>query len=360
MPIKSVVINGRFLTRQRTGVDRFAYETVAALDRLISEGRVLNGVSVDLAVPSSFNDSIEYEAINVRRVGRRSGVAWEQFDLWYATRNELLVNLCNSGPLLSKHQIVVIHDVTPARVPEAYSWAFRRWYDVIIPLLYRRSASVCTVSNFSRSELAAVFGPRDRVVVLPEGADHMGRIEADENYVERNGLDRRPYVLAVSSMAPHKNFASVARAASLLSDRNFDFVVAGGTNPKVFAASGATGEGIHFLGYVTDGELKALYENAACFVFPSLYEGYGLPPTEAMACGCPVVSSDAASMPEVCGDGAVYFDPTNTDSLMRCLVEVMNDGVLRDKLAHRGRSRAANMNWHNAAMTLAGEIARLV
>src|SRR5207253_1940106 len=117
------------------------------------------------------------------------------------------------------------------------------------------------------------------------------------------------YVLAVGSLTPNKNFNGVVRAATLLGDLDCKIVAAGGANTRVFNGVALADDALIMAGYVTDGELHALYENAACFIFPSFYEGFGLPPLEAMHCGCPVIVSDRASLPEVCGEAAVYCDP---------------------------------------------------
>lgn len=356
-----IAINGRFLSRRLAGVDRFAIEVVRSLDRLVAgDSGLFKGTDIIVLVPAGTNCDFGVESILVVECGTRSGVLWEQFDLPAAAGDRLLVNLCNTGPVFRKHQLTVIHDVAPSRVPESYGFLFRAWYRLLIPTLYRRSQSVCTVSAFSRDELTDLHGTRGDICVLPEGADHMGRLAADPAVLERHGLNGRPYVLAVSSLSPHKNFAAVVRAVEAIGEVDFDVVIAGGQNPRVFAgSSGDLPPSVKYVGYVSDEELKALYENAACFVFPSIYEGYGLPPTEAMACGCPVVAAKAASIPEVCGDAAIYFDPNDSVDLARVLASVMGDPGLRAELRKKGLARAGTMLWRNAALSLLNEIHRV-
>jgi glycosyltransferase involved in cell wall biosynthesis len=237
------------------------------------------------------------------------------------------------------------------KMPMAFSRAFRLWYRVLVPLLGKVSRTVLTVSEFSRQEIASAFGvPRDKISVVVEGGEHILRIPADTTAIQRFGLSGRPYILAVSSMAAHKNFQLVLDAISCLGNPPFDVAIAGGANPRVFGVSGMVDcERVKWLGYVSDAELRALYESAICFVFPSLYEGFGIPPLEAMNCGCPVLASLAASIPEVCGDAALYFDPHDADELATLLLRVANDSALCAELVMKGHERAAQFSWEMAA-----------
>jgi glycosyltransferase involved in cell wall biosynthesis len=359
--INTVSINGRFLSRKPTGVDRFACEVLTALDQMVAdqEAAVAN-LSFQILVPSQGEPKRQFAHLPTRRIGKRAGQMWEQWDLALAARGGLLVNLCNTAPLWGARQLTVIHDAATARVPESYGRLFRLWYGLVIPAAYKRSVSVCTVSQFARADLASLYGPRVDVRVLPEGTEHMAIIASDSRLLATHGLQTRPYVLAVSSLSPHKNFAVVMQAVALMGNVGFDVVIAGGQNPRVFSSTAQIPAcNVKYLGYVSDGELKALYENAACFVFPSLYEGYGLPPTEAMACGCPVVAARAASIPEVCGDAALYFDPRQPLELAQVLKQLLGNSSLRDDLRARGLARAATLRWRDAAAALLEEICRV-
>lgn len=358
-----ITINGRFFSRRPTGVERFALEVISAINDLIgASDPAVRGLSFKIMLPPGVTPEQEFSHIPMETVGRSRGTLWEQWDLPRAVPKEsLLLNLCNTAPIWRSGHLVVIHDACSVRVPQAFGWAFRKWYGVLIPTIYRRSRSVCTVSRFSCEELAAVYGDRRDVCVLPEGTDHMARVNSDERVFVRHGLLERPYVLSVSSLSPHKNFATVVRAFKLMGDCGFDFVVAGGQNPNVFAGmADDLPASVRYVGYVSDEELKALYVHAACFVFPSIYEGYGLPPTEAMACGCPVLAAQAASIPEVCGDAALYFNPREPSSLADLIKQVMNDDGLRDRMRALGLARSEGMRWRNTALELINEINRVL
>ncbi len=159
-------------------------------------------------------------------------------------------------------------------------------------------------------------------------------------------------MLAVGSRTPNKNFTGVARAAALLGELGYKVVAAGGSNSRVFNGVELDNESLVLAGYVTDGELRALYEGAACFVFPSLYEGFGLPPLEAMLCGCPVIVSDRASLPEVCGQAALYCNPDDPMDIAAKLRRVLTSYSLQQELREAGRARAREFSWGRAAAQL--------
>lgn len=357
----TIFINGRFLGRQPTGVDRFAIELIRAIDELCTNcDPSVDGLTFQILVPRGINPSQDLHNIPTRHVGHLQGQAWEQIDLPLAAGGGLLLNLCNTAPIFRQKQLVVIHDAATARVPSSYGKLFRLWYGLLIPTVYRRAASVCTVSKFSRDDLAQVYGTREHVRVVPEGTDHMARVSSDQGVLDRHGLRSRPYIFAVSSLSSHKNFGAVVTAVELMGSTDFDIAIAGGQNPKIFAQVGQNlPASVKYVGYVSDAELKALYENASCFVFPSLYEGYGLPPTEAMACGCPVVAANAASLPEVCGDAAAYFDPREPADLARTLDSVMRSPSQRLQMKSLGLTQTKTMVWSSAALTLLSEIRRV-
>jgi glycosyltransferase involved in cell wall biosynthesis len=250
-------------------------------------------------------------------------------------------------------QVVTIHDASVFAVPGSYTFPFRLWYRFLHPRLGRRAAAVLTDSEFSRQELARLASiPSQKVHVVPLGSEHVHDVPPDFTIVERLNL-RRPIVLTVGSHNPHKNLGAFVRAAKFLADLDCDFVVAGSVNPRVFQGPRANlAESVRVTGYLSDACLRGLYERAACFVYPSRYEGFGLPPLEAMACGCPVVVSRAASLPEVCGDAALYFAPDDPAEIAECIALVLRDRVLARRLADHGRARAGLFTWDRAASAL--------
>ncbi len=348
-----LVINGRFLQRPVTGVERFAIETLRALDEMISAQEVKLAELI-IAVPKGTQAKNIFKNIPIIEVGHFQGYAWEQIELPVYAGSRFLVNLCNMGPVMKKKQCVVIHDAAVFSVPEAYGRIFRLVYKCIHRLLTLRGAQILTVSEFSKRELAHHLGlAASAIIVLPEGGEHVLRVQPDDGILTKASLLRRPFVLAVSSAQANKNFGFVVRALATLGDPGFDVVVAGGTNPGVFSTNGMPMPAfVKHVGYVSDAELTSLYKHAACFVFPSLYEGFGIPPLEAMAHGCPVVASTAASIPEVCGDAAIYFDPKDAKSFLAALDKVMSTELVRAELRQLASQRSQLWTWRKTAQSL--------
>ncbi|WP_043285020.1 glycosyltransferase family 4 protein [Paraburkholderia oxyphila] len=367
---RPLVINGRFLGRRATGVDRFAFETVRAIDELIEAGDPLvAGLQAQIVVPAALADMPNpFTHVRLRASGKGGGLRWEQFALPQAAGGGLLLNLCNSGPLLYRSQVTVLHDAAPARVPDSYSRSFVAWYRLMAPSIGRIARRVITVSEFSRRELCEAYRiPFAKIGVVLESGEHMLRMRGAQDARDKQsgladtaastGAAGRPFVLAVGSLNRHKNFQLVADAARLIRDARFDIVVVGGGDPRVYGASGGSLPGfVKHLGYVSDEDLVGLYRRAACFVYPSRYEGFGLPPVEALALGCPVIASRLPSVMEACGDAVLYTSPDDPAQLAVLLERVTADAALRETLRERGRERTAALTWRATAVKLIEEI----
>ncbi len=349
----AISINGRFLTQSISGVQRYAWEVVRQWDRMIARESGAGLIAdVELLCPAGAKLPGPLTAIQVRTVGSLQGHPWEQWSLPRAARGRRLVNLCNVAPLMHGSQMVTVHDAAVFAAPTGYSRKFLAWYRFVYRALVARGARIVTVSAFSRDELRRFLGAGLAIDVVHESGDHIAEVAPDGSIVPQTDPPGGRFVLAVSSMNPNKNFGAIVKAFESKAFPGVELVVAGGTNPKVFAASGALPDGVRHLGYVTDGQLRALYEAAACFVFPSRYEGFGLPPLEAMMCGCPVISSNAASMPEIFGAAALYFDPDDPVELAERLQEVLGDPAVSSRLRAAGLDRARQFTWQRCAASL--------
>ena len=195
---------------------------------------------------------------------------------------------------------------------------------------------------------------------MTEGADHALRITADAGILQKHGFRHGAFVLAVGTLAAHKNLKALGALARYLASRDIPLVIVGSLGGIVFQTSGEAGlpQPACYIGRVTDGELKALYENAGCYVFPSLYEGFGLPAVEAMACGCPVVAADIPALRETCGTAAHYADPTNPAAIAAKVREVLDDPGLSTRLRQAGPAHTQTMTWDRAAAMLTAVINR--
>jgi glycosyltransferase involved in cell wall biosynthesis len=291
-----VFVNGKFCAQRTTGVQRYARCALLAIDAQLATRPSPVGWTL-LLPPSAEPPALR--AIGVRQVpwhGVGGLHGWEQAALPRAARGGPLLNLAGSAPALhAGPQVCVLHDAAPFDQAPSYTRLFATWYRWLFRRLAQRPAALLvTVSEFSRRQLALALGvPVERLRIAPGGAQHLDGVESDNSVLAAHGLDRQPFVLAVGSRNPSKNLARLAEAWRGLGRPGVKLVLVGGGNARVFAqhgAAAATPDAVD-LGPIDDAGLKALYRQALAFVFPSLYEGFGLPPLEAMACGCPVVAS---------------------------------------------------------------------
>lgn len=319
-----IYINGRFLTQRITGVQRYALEITRALDSLISDDKNLQKHEYIVIAPKKVLYSIKLNNIQVVQKGILKGHLWEQLELPIYSHDGFLMNFCNCAPLIKRNQTVTIHDAAVSAMPNSFSWVFRTWYKLMFMWLGRSLEHIFTVSEFSKKELHKYYDiPLSKIHVTYNGIDHIKRLKADESIIDREDLKGKKYVLAVSSMNPSKNFPLVLDVARLMPD--VEFIIAGGSNAKVFKSAGLdVPQNARLIGYVSDEELMALYRYASVFVYPSLYEGFGIPPLEAMMCGCPVVVSDIEVFHEVYGDSVEYCGCHNISQWVEVLTKIVN------------------------------------
>jgi glycosyltransferase involved in cell wall biosynthesis len=351
-PSQGFAINGKFASQRITGVQRVGYELAMAFQRLFPED-----IELPLLIPGDARADVAL--LKAKSVFRwLKGSLWEQLGLPFAAGGRTLLSLCNIGPLFARRQVVMMHDVAVYDLPENYSWKFRLWYRIAFAVLKRNASHIVTVSEFSRQRIMARLGiDASRISVVWNGVDHFDRIAPDTSILSRLNVENDGYVLAVGNLSVGKNLARVLAAIEALSERHdWKFVVVGGCDLRVFNPKAKAGyemsKNIIAAGFVSDGELRALYENAACFLFPSLYEGFGLPPLEAMACGCPVIVSREAALPEVCGDAAMYCDALSVDDIADKVAQMMGDAALRESWRVRGRAHARTFRWDRSARRL--------
>jgi len=349
--MKTLFLNGKFLAQRTTGVQRFARGVICALDRELST-RPWQG-EVEVLLPPSATPIEGLKVIRQRHIGRagRSLTLWEQIDLPLHVGKGNLVCLSGSAPFFARNCLPTIHDAATYLYPWAYSRLFVWWYRLLFAHRAKRSKLVLTVSKSSALDLAAHLPPTEFRVV-PNSAEHITSVPADPTVLDRMQLPAKGFLLAVGSLNPTKNFAALIEAyvASELSSR-MPLVIVGAVNRDVFRASSTLVDhpNVRWAGPVSDAQLRALYEQAALFVFPSIYEGFGIPPLEAMLCGCPVVASNASSIPEVCGDAVRYFDPHKQLDMRTAIEAVLQDEQYRRALIEHGLQRAQQFTWEHSA-----------
>jgi glycosyltransferase involved in cell wall biosynthesis len=345
-----LVINGRFLAQPVTGVQRYAREVVAALDQHLDRWP---GWSVEMLVPPGIQIP-SYKRIAVRCVGRLHGHAWEQLELPRHHRGDVLFCPANTAPIatLLSHRatVVTVHDLSYRYFPDAYTRAFRLLYNTVIPVVMRRAAGIITVSHAERAQILRYYpAAAERLAVVPNGGAPAITGTAS---TELEAL--RPYLLYVGSFSRRKNFDGVlVTAGRLLEERpELRMVFVGGT-PEVFRQVEQDAQPhprMIFAGQINDPEaLLPYYRSAEALLFPSFYESSGLPPVEAMACGCPVVASEIPALVERCGSAALYCNPKDNEEIHRQVVRLLDDPVLRRFLVAEGLQRCQDFTWESCA-----------
>ena len=270
----------------------------------------------------------------------------------------------NTGPLTVTRQVLTIHDVVPLDHPEWLNWKFAAWYRFLLPRLVLRVRRVIAISEFTKKRLIATtkIAP-DKIIVIPNGVDGCFRPRPEievTSALEALGLPAKRYLLTVGSLEPRKNLRRLLAAwhlarASVAED--IWLVVAGG-NGRAMIFGDTTGAEdvpprVHLTGHVSDDLLPVLYAGAMAFVYVSEYEGFGLPPLEAMASGVPVLVSKTTAFPEVVGDAGLYINPHDVEEITEGLIRLLTDPVLAAELAARGLERAKLFSWERtAALTL--------
>lgn len=333
--MQRIALNARFFAHRPTGMQRYGIELT---ERLRSD--------LDVIRPA-------------RALKGTKGHLWEQFYLPVVCGRRLLWSPNNTGPIAVSRQVCTIHDLIPLDHAEWFNQRFSAWYRWLMPKLAARVQHFIAVSEFTKQRMIEKLGiAANRITVIPNGVDsHFQPCTPDRisSVRKRLGIASPNYLLSLGSLEPRKNIGRLLQAWEQLAPSlppDVQLVVAGAQGASLVFAGvkfDRLPPRVHFTGYVDQAELPVLYSGALAFVYPSLYEGFGLPPLEAMACGTPVVTSDGTSLSEVVGDAAVVVDPYNVESITEGMRRVVTDNELRTRLIQAGRVRAASLTWDRTA-----------
>lgn len=342
---KLILINGRFLLQPTTGVQRYAREVINEIVRLNHPV-----YRIVIAVPDSQDIKPLSSVELIKDHTFMPTFLWQQLKLPLIMRRikaDLLWSPCNIGPVLVKNQVVSMHDASVFASSKWFTKKFIMYYRFILPLLGRTAKKLITFSNFSKRELIRIgITSEEKIFVIPHGTNHVFSQKKEKNL---NSL----YVLALGSRDPRKNIPRLIEAWKQLPlnlRHNRKLIITGARIHSFSQEAFKTiPDDVHFIDYIPDTELSSLYSKADLFVYPSLYEGFGLPPLEAMACGCPVIVSNVTSLPEVCGDAAYYIDPYSVESIAEGIEKILSDDDLRQSLIKQGLERARLFSWEESA-----------
>jgi glycosyltransferase involved in cell wall biosynthesis len=326
----AICVNGRFVGRPVTGVERYAWEItrrLASRVRLVTPGRPASGLR---------------------------GHLWEQLVLPQRLgARDVLWSPANTGPLNVSRHAVTIHDLGPIDHPEWFNPKFCAWYRYLLPRLIRHSRRLMTSSAFFRARILSLFDvPEERVVSIPAGVCEAFRPRSETAVTavrQKYGLSPR-YALTVGSLEPRKNLRTLFEAWSAVRRRASDAcLVVVGRAGRSFRSAGfrQVPQGVRLIGRVAEEDLPFLYSGAFVLLLPSLYEGFGLPLVEAMACGTPVVASNVTALPEVAGDAALLIEPTAA-SVAAAVLRLLDDPALTAELRRQGIKRAQAFSWERS------------
>ena len=332
---RKIFVNTRVLNFRMTGVQRYISEILHRLIPKLEEIRPPRAIS-----------------------GMR-GHGWEQGVLPYRVGQDVLWSPANTGPLMIARQVVTIHDVVPLDHPEWLNPRFAALHRWLIPRIARRAAHIITISEFTRRRILEHTGViPEKVSVVYNGVDPRFRPQSEEEMdrvISALGLPGKRYVLTLGSIEPRKNLPRLleawARAFPHLPDDTW-LVVSGAPGRSLVYEQvriSHVPERVCFIGHAPDEYLPALYSGARAFVYLSLYEGFGLPPLEAMACGAPVITGNATSLPEVVGQAGIMVDPQDVEEIALSLERVLTDDVLQRGMSERGLAHSQNYSWEKAS-----------
>ena len=354
----SLTINGRFLTQSVTGVQRYAHEVVAALDALAGRDPSLR---IRILTPRLGGPIPRYRHLTHQVVGRFQGHLWEQLELPRHVGDDVLFCPGNTAPVAllwsGARVVVTVHDLSYLYFPKAYSRSFRLLYNFVMPQVLKFASRILTVSEAERAAIVRHYPlARGRIAAVQNGG-----LPADSPPVQPAEADE-PFVLYVGSLSKRKNFVAMFEVAKVLaSKRALKFVFVGGVSESlresVVAVPDSIRDRLQFLGEVDDwNTLSDYYRRASCFFFPSLYESSGLPPVEAMGCGCPVVAAAIPALEERCGDAAEYCDPRSVGDMVRAIELVIDDSDVSGRLRAAGYARARQFTWQRCAVESLAQI----
>ena len=356
-----IYINGRFLTQRQTGTQRNAYELTIKLFEFYKD--------IIILMPNApVNESYDVKNLPIKKIGFNKSALWEQLDLPYfliSKKHAFLVNLTNTAPVFYSNQLVSIMDMTVFIDSTWFNRRFATYYRWLVPKIVKKSKIVVTISECSkRNILKFTHVEESKVKVINCAVPSKFRSLANDEYMDykdllfKYSIREKQFFLAVSSLDPRKNFVNLIKGYQQLSTSVPLLIV--GSKGKSFNDENLNNyehnQNIIFTGYISDEELVKLYKSALCFVYPSLYEGFGIPPLEAMLCGCPTIVSNTSSMPEVCGDASIYVDPMDINSITKAMNDVIGDDNLRKNLIEQGYKRVNKFDWSYSAQQLIKEI----
>ena len=319
------LINPNFLCRNLTGIERFAFETCKRLDSLLQPDD-----DIRIIIPSNVKTIPQYKNIKIIKINKplKSFPLWDLFQFARLCRKLKTtgINFSNTAPLGRSCGISFIHDIYAKQYPQDFISKKEKLVRLYSCFNYRNIArnakKVLTVSEFSKEQIHKIYHTdANNIDIIPNGWEHFENVEFEPLADSEGFLTPGTFYFTLGSLQKRKNLGWIAKYASAHPDEKFAIsgkAVSGFVSGDIAVLK--TLPNVKLLGYVTDSQVKWLMQNCKAFVFPSYYEGFGIPPLEALSVGAKIIVGKAASLPEIYKDSAVYIDPYNTDCNLNVLI----------------------------------------
>ncbi len=348
--MNKVLINGKFMSQRMMGLTRYARELLNAVDSIFDKKEI----DFTLIVPENVKDVPDYKSIKTIFYGKHNGTLWEQTDLRKFVKKHkdyLLLNLCNIAPVFVRPGVTAILDIMYKVNPKDYSSIRNRisrmWHCFQYKMLTKREKAIITISDFCKKEIAQNYPKaHGKIEVIPCAWQHVLRYKESENWNSKYSyLKTGEFYFSLSTLAKNKNGKWILEIAK--KNPNSIFVMGG----KIYETEYKDiPSNVRLIGFISDEEACSLIKNCKAFLFPSFYEGFGIPPLEALALGANIIISDRASLPEVFMDSAHYIDPLCYDYDMD---KILNDEIADSKLV------LDKYSWNNSAEKLISLLKRI-
>lgn len=350
--MRALYFNGKFYSGGMNGVHRVSDRLIREVDAILAEMPVADRPAATLLLPQGCQWQPALRAISIEEQAGGGTQRWEQFRLPTRARDGVLVNLANLSPIRHKRKVTMLHDAQFLFPDSGYPLRQRVGYRLLTPRMARSSEIVLTVSEYSRQMLDLLgVSVRDRTQVLYNGAYHILEVESEPTALDTLGLVSGGYALMFGSPKAYKNNRVVFDAFSAGGLASIKLVVIGASREALTSAGLIPPPDTVFAGKCNDSVLRALYEHAHCLLFPSRTEGFGLPPVEAMLCGCPTIVAPGGAIPEICRDAALYADVDDPAS-WRSAIELLHDPEARAAKIGQGSVRGRDFTWTAAGRRL--------
>ncbi|MGE5626790.1 MAG: glycosyltransferase family 4 protein [Solirubrobacterales bacterium] len=344
-----------------TGIGTYAYQLIKALSIIDLKNNYLIFMPKDSKHPLHLSSNFEladicrekktcfWDEVNIPNILKDN-----KMDLYHVPQNGVGLPKSKDCP-----SVITLHDVIPCRMPETVSYEYLKIFSEKIPEIIKLCSGIITVSNFSKMDIIKEFNyPEEKIKVTPLAAEsryHPIDKILSKYFISKKYSIKDKYILYVGGLGPRKNISGLIEAFSLIRHKHQIKLVIAGTKGKSYDTLKKLSYKLNiendvvFPGFIQTRDLPFLYNGAELFVYPSFYEGFGLPPVEAMACGIPVISSNAASIPEIIGTGGILVNPRDTVELSHAMDNVLSDKALAEAMCLNGIVRSSNFNWESTA-----------